>query len=115
LRSTVTDLVSFARACIDPPDGPVGEALQLARQPAYRSRFPSGSKGLGWMLRAHPQRPSPTTWHNGGTYGASSFLAVDPDLSRAVVALGNTGPGLLGSLDSPSWAVFDGAGTKVDE
>jgi len=107
LRSTANDLITFARACLDPPDGPLGEALRLARQPFWRGRLPSGNRGLGWMLRGHLQGSRATTWHNGGTYGASSFLAVDPSLSRAVVAGGNVGPGLVPPLDGPAWAVFD--------
>lgn len=114
LRSTVDDLITFARTCIDPPAGPVGEALQLARQTFHHSRVPSGSKGLGWMLRSldRQKRTTETTWHNGGTYGASSFLAVDAPRSLAVVSFGNVGPGLLASLDSPSWAVFDSLGAN---
>lgn len=115
IRSTVGDLITFARACFDPPDGPVGEALDLARRPFFRSRLPSGSRGLGWMLRSHQKRPTPTPWHNGGTFGATSFLAVDPALSRAVVAFGNTGPGIFTSLDSNGWALFDGLGGQEDE
>ena len=63
--------------------------------------------GLGWMLRSHPKRRGSTMWHNGGTYGASSFLAIDPGLSQAIVACGNAGPGLIPLLDPPAWAVFD--------
>ena len=53
------------------------------------------------------QRP---VWHNGGTYGGSSFLAVDPTRAIAAVTLGNTGPGLLGPLDGASWRLFDQLG-----
>ena len=114
LRSTVDDLTAFARACIDPPGGTVGEALQLANQPFHRTRTPAGNKGLGWMLRTRDRkkRTTETTWHNGGTYGAASFLAVDPPRSTAIVAFGNTGPGLFAPLDGPSWAVFDSLGPE---
>jgi CubicO group peptidase (beta-lactamase class C family) len=115
LRSTVTDLITFARACVHPPDGAVGEALNLARQPFHSSRWPTGNKGLGWMLRTHDRkkRTTETTWHNGGTYGSSSFLAVDAPRSLAIVAFGNTGPRLVAPLDGPSWAVFDRLGAKM--
>jgi CubicO group peptidase (beta-lactamase class C family) len=111
LRSTADDLITFARSCIDPPAEAVGDALRLASQTFHRSRLPSGNKGLGWMLRSHPKQASVATWHNGGTYGASSFLAVDAVLARAVVAFGNVGPGLIPPLDGPAWAVFDGLGS----
>jgi CubicO group peptidase (beta-lactamase class C family) len=109
LRSTVNDLVTFARGCLDPPDGTIVESLELARRPFYRSRRQIDDKGLGWMLRsrARHKRPTETIWHNGGTFGASSFLAIDVLKKRAVIALGNAGPRVIPPLDSPSWAVFD--------
>jgi CubicO group peptidase (beta-lactamase class C family) len=109
LRSTVGDLITFARACVDPPENTIGKALGIARRPAHRSRLPVTGMGLGWMLRLRDRamRPTETVWHNGGTYGSSSFLAVDPVMSRAVVAAGNAGPRLVPPLDRPSWAVFD--------
>ncbi|HUU62281.1 MAG TPA: serine hydrolase domain-containing protein [Acidimicrobiia bacterium] len=109
LRSTAADLLTFARACLDPPAGTLGEALNLARRPFHRKRLPVAAMGLGWMLR-HRDRHNcrtGTCWHNGGTYGGSSFLAVDVPRRRAVVALGNTGPRLVPPLDGPSWALFD--------
>ena len=111
LRSTVNDLTDFARSCIDPPDGAVGEALRVAGEIFHRSKVPSGNMGLGWMLRSRPGQSQATRWHNGGTFGSSSFLAVDPALGRAVVAFGNAGPGLLPPLDGPAWALFDSFGT----
>jgi hypothetical protein len=61
------------------------------------------------MLRTRDRRTRPTEicWHNGGTYGGSSFLAIDVPRRLAVVALGNSGPGLIPPLDGPSWALLD--------
>lgn len=112
LRSTLNDLMRLVRACLNPPDGPIGEALDLARRPFYQRRLPFGNKGLGWMLRSldRRRRRTETIWHDGGTFGASSFLAVDVPTARAVVAFGNAGPGIVPLLDGPAWAVFDGLG-----
>lgn len=109
LRSTAADLLGFAAACLDPPDGITGEALALARRPFHRGRLPFAAVGLGWMLRTRDRHRQPTEvcWHNGGTYGGSSFLAVDVPRRLAVVTLGNAGPGLLAPLDGPSWALLD--------
>ena len=109
LRSTAADLLAFAGACLDPPPGALGEALALARRPFHRGRLPFAAVGLGWMLRTRDRRRRPTEvcWHNGGTYGGSSFLAVDVPRRLAVVTLGNAGPGLLAPLDGPSWALLD--------
>lgn len=109
LRSTVDDLLTFAGACLDPPPGPPGEALALARRAHHQGRLPFAAHGLGWMLRTRDRgrRPVEICWHNGGTYGASSFLAVDLSRRRAVVALGNAGPRLVPPLDRPGWALLD--------
>jgi D-alanyl-D-alanine-carboxypeptidase/D-alanyl-D-alanine-endopeptidase len=106
LRSTATDLITFARACINPPDNTVGEALVLSRRKRHKGPFPGGAVGLGWMLMDKGGRH--TSWHNGGTYGSSSFLGIDPTRGVAVVALGNSGPRLIPPLDRPSWALLDG-------
>lgn len=110
LRSTAADLLTLARACLDPPAGPLGEALDLARRPFHRGRLPFAAVGLGWMLRTRDRRrrPTETCWHDGGTYGGSSFLAVDIRRRLAVLALGNAGPRLIPPLDAPAWALFDG-------
>lgn len=109
LRSTPADMLRFATATIDPPPGPLGEALTLAREVAWRGRVLQ--MGLGWMRRiGRPGVESETVWHNGGTYGGSSFLAVDPVKRTAMVAFGNTGPRLTTPLDAPSWKVLDGLG-----
>jgi CubicO group peptidase (beta-lactamase class C family) len=109
LRSTAADLVAFAAAQVSPPPGRLGEAMTLAMQPAWSGRI--ARAGLGWQIRiGRSGSASTTVWHNGGTYGGSSFLAVDPTRRLAVVALGNTGPGLLGPLDGASWRLFDRLG-----
>jgi CubicO group peptidase (beta-lactamase class C family) len=54
-----------------------------------------------------PPGAGPAVWHNGGTYGGSSFLAVDPAGRIAVAAFGNRGPRLTSPLDGASWRLFD--------
>jgi CubicO group peptidase (beta-lactamase class C family) len=107
LRSTAADMIAFAAACIDPPEDTLGEALHLARRRIRGGRF--RGLGLGWQLRQAPpgRPPDATVWHNGGTYGGASFLAVDPDHRIAVAAFGNRGPGLTSPLDRASWKLFD--------
>lgn len=109
IRSTITDMLRFARACIHPPPGLVGEALDLARRPAHTGRLGFGGMGLGWQLRVS-RTPGTTIWHNGGTYGGVSFIAIDPEKETALVAFGNAGPRFLSPLDGPSWKVFDQLG-----
>jgi len=110
LRSTMADMVTFARIVMKPPDSAAGAALALSRETFHDGRF--SAVGLGWMLRAldRTRRPVRIPWHNGGTYGGASFLAVDPARGVAVIALGNSGPGLTTPLDGPSWRVLDDLG-----
>lgn len=104
LRSTPSDLLCFAQAVLAQPTGPLGDAISLAVEPRRDGPGRDMRIGLGWMTRMTPT--GPVLWHNGGTYGASSFLAVDRSRSVAVIALGNVGPRLLPRLDGPSWAVL---------
>ena len=105
MRSTVIDLVSFVRSVIDPSSGRVGDALPLAVEPRRSGPAREMRIGLGWMTRTTDDVGA--VWHNGGTYGTSSFLAVDRERRVAVVALGNAGPRLVPRLDRPCWALLD--------
>ncbi|MBU1866769.1 MAG: hypothetical protein KKE89_10170 [Actinobacteria bacterium] len=51
---------------------------------------------------------SDVIWHNGGTYGAAGFLALDRERRMAVAAFGNRGPLLASPIDRVGWPVFDG-------
>jgi CubicO group peptidase (beta-lactamase class C family) len=105
LRSTISDMLVFARACIYPPEGTLGAAIRLSRAPVYEGRV--NSVGLGWQIRKRPGRPVDALWHNGGTFGGSAFLATHPTREIAVVSFGNVGPRLLSPLDGPSWKLYD--------
>ena len=105
VRSTMTDLVSFARSVMEPSSGRVGEALGLAMQARRDGPARDMRVGLGWMTRTTDG--SEVVWHNGGTYGTSSFLAVDRERRIAVIALTNAGPRLVPRLDGPCWALLD--------
>jgi len=85
LRSTCRDMLAFARASLAPPDGPLGRALGRAQ--VERLSIGGGqAMGLGWHVAADHQ----TRWHDGGTGGYYSWLAVVPGLKLGVVVLANT-------------------------
>jgi len=93
LRSTGRDLLRFAQANLEPPGGPLGRALEAARS----ERLPIGGGlaiGLGWHIAADHQ----TRWHDGGTGGYHSWLAVIPSLRLGVVVLANTASERIGQL-----------------
>lgn len=105
LRAPVSDLIRFVQFVHRPSDPHLGEAWDLAVAP--RRAAVSGHRiGLGWMIREGADGGR-VVWHNGGTYGTSTFLAVDAGRRVAVVLLGNAGPRLVPPLDAPGWALLD--------
>tara|TARA_R110002049_G_scaffold27321_2_gene94127 strand:+ start:243921 stop:245333 length:1413 start_codon:yes stop_codon:yes gene_type:complete len=83
IRSTMSDMLSFARAQIDPPDNTTGQAIQLAWQ-----KHVDGNPvmGLGW----HFSQDGLSHWHNGQTGGFHSMVIINRKLRIAVVLLTNT-------------------------
>jgi len=89
LRSTATDMLCFLRANLDPARTPLAAQLERAQQPrllvARRTQV-----GLGWLIAQPPGTAGPVLWHNGGTSGFRSFIAVARDAGTAVVVLSNS-------------------------
>ncbi len=86
-RSSARDMLKFARAAASPPPSAVGRALSLAVTPLRELAGPGDSVGLGWnVLDRHGHR---LLWHNGGTGGFTSMLAVERATGRGVIVLSN--------------------------
>lgn len=81
VRSTVQDMVKFARAQLQPPLSPLAAAI--ARTQARQD----DDMALGWMIRHSPDGERSVLWHNGATGGYASFIALNLDAQRAVVVL----------------------------
>jgi D-alanyl-D-alanine-carboxypeptidase/D-alanyl-D-alanine-endopeptidase len=94
LRSCVGDLLKFMQVNLATNSAAPGPALVLAQQ----SRFKSGTMemGLGWHIQGGRR-----LWHNGGTGGYASFLALDRTRGTGVVLLSNYGDAMArdASLD----------------
>ena len=94
LWSTVADLQRFLDAQLEPPDGTLREAIRLT----HRVRVPGRRMDvcLGWF-RLHA-RGEELWWHNGGTAGYRSFVAVrhQPACAVAVVSASNRSVDELG-------------------
>ncbi|PAY19630.1 hypothetical protein CKO51_10230 [Rhodopirellula sp. SM50] len=86
IRSTVTDMLRFAKSNLDPPDDDLGKALQLAWQQHRGGDAKDFAMGLGW----HIARDGSTRWHNGQTGGYHAMLFVSREVPAAVVLLTNT-------------------------
>ncbi|QEF98571.1 D-alanyl-D-alanine-carboxypeptidase/endopeptidase AmpH precursor [Stieleria maiorica] len=86
IRSTVTDMLRFAKANLDPPDNDLGKAIQLAWKQHRAGDAKDFAMGLGW----HLARDGSTRWHNGQTGGFHAMLFVNRQIPAAVVLLTNT-------------------------
>lgn len=84
LKSTMDDLLLFTKANMHPGTDKLGNALQLT----HRITFSGSIKlGLGWHIIVIDGVSY--YYHNGGTYGSSSFLAYNTDKNLAVIVLSN--------------------------
>jgi CubicO group peptidase (beta-lactamase class C family) len=89
LRSTAADMLRFLAANLDPARTPLASQLERAQQPRFQRRGGWGV-GLGWMIARSPREAGPVLWHNGGTSGFRSFVALVREANTAVVVLSNT-------------------------
>lgn len=84
LWSTVADLERFLAAQLAPPVGRLGDAVRLTQEVRVPGRRLDHC--LGW-LRLHG-RDGAAWFHNGGTAGYRSFVAVQEQPPSAVAVLG---------------------------
>ncbi|HZN39027.1 MAG TPA: serine hydrolase [Planctomycetota bacterium] len=87
IRSTVSDMLKFARAQLTRPEV-LGKAIELSQQKRH-----DGANGIHVALGWHIARDGETLWHNGQTGGYHAYLGVQPKRNRAVCILANTGRG----------------------
>ncbi len=86
IRSTASDMLSFAAANLSAES----DRLHAAMRAAHAPRVPMKDDqrvGLAWMV-ARPKART-ITWHWGGTGGFRSYLGLDLEGRRAVVILTN--------------------------
>lgn len=89
VRSSATDLLTYAEAVARPERAPaLADALRLVLTPQTPSDG-RGRGGLAWVLQPG-DGPVATAFHNGATFGSSSFVGVLPERDVAVVILTNT-------------------------
>ncbi|MFK7769855.1 MAG: serine hydrolase domain-containing protein [Mariniblastus sp.] len=108
IRSSIKDMLIFAKATLDPPDNEVGKAIELGWSTHREfNRFGKMEMGLGWMIN-----PSGTHWHNGGTGGSHSIMFVSRKSNRALVVFSNTGSFEVDRLGSEIMAMLAGKDVK---
>lgn len=86
IRSTSKDMLRFVEAQLNPPEGKLGEAIELAWRQHADAKGDAFAMGLGW----HIARDGSTRWHNGQTDGYHSMMFVNRDLRAGVVVLSNS-------------------------
>jgi CubicO group peptidase (beta-lactamase class C family) len=84
LRSTVNDLLLYTKANMTAGESKLSKAFELTHQITYNN---DAKVGLAWHL-INVDGIS-YYFHNGGTYGSSSFLAYNTQKNIAVIILSN--------------------------
>ena len=87
LKSTIPDILNYAKSHFKMPEKDLENALALTRQFTYFDP-PDTDIGLGWHMNVIGGEL--VYWHNGGTGGSRSYMAFSPDKRVAVVVLSNT-------------------------
>lgn len=100
LKSSLEDLLKFANAQFKMPQTPLENAMANTRLFTFFLP-PDTDLGLAWHMNLLDDLT--VYWHNGGTAGSSSYLALCPDKKSAVVILSNSAI----SVDDKGKAILD--------
>jgi CubicO group peptidase (beta-lactamase class C family) len=84
LHSSVNDLLTYAKANMNPSADALGKTFELTHQITFSK---DAKIGLAWHIILVDGIEY--YFHNGGTYGSSSFLAFNTQKNLAVVVLSN--------------------------
>jgi D-alanyl-D-alanine-carboxypeptidase/D-alanyl-D-alanine-endopeptidase len=84
IRSSLADMSILARALARRSDTPLKDDIALALQP-QRPAGPKNMTGYAWIT--YDRGNAPIHWHNGGTGGFMSMIAVNPATRTAAVVL----------------------------
>lgn len=87
LKSTVNNLLTYAKANMVPNDTKLSKAFQLTHKVTFTQK--DLKLGLAWHIIV--VNNVEYYFHNGGTYGCSTFLAYNAEKKLAVVVLSNCG------------------------
>jgi len=85
LKSTINDMLDFVEANLVEADTGLYAALRYARQPQRPIGDSGDFYGLGWGTDSLGH----AVGHSGGTFGYNSYIYIDSEKRRALVALAN--------------------------
>jgi len=86
IRSTIGDMVKYAKANLAPASSPLEQSIALSQQQLYFIQEHNMWIGMNWII----QPDKGLVWHNGETYGFNSILAISKNHNQAVVAMTDT-------------------------
>jgi CubicO group peptidase (beta-lactamase class C family) len=89
MRSTVNDMLRFARANLDPAGGRLQQVIRRTHESRAPTNRPELTVGLNWHIRRVADRD--IVWHNGGTGGYRTWFGFDKARRIAAVVLTNSG------------------------
>ncbi|WP_426452735.1 serine hydrolase domain-containing protein [Paenibacillus sp. S-38] len=103
VRSTITDMLNYLEAHLTPASSAADSAMLSSAVEESLSEhaaiMPGRGIGIGYAWMRYREKDGTVThWHNGGTYGSSSFIALNRAKGVGFVILSNNGPSLLGQL-----------------
>lgn len=105
VRATLPDMVRLIQAMLGQPANGLEAAIARSMEPIRKT--PDPAMGYGWLLlEQHGRR---IAWHNGGTGGFASMLAVDRDNGVGVVVLADAAMWAHGGLDDLALHLIDPA------
>jgi CubicO group peptidase (beta-lactamase class C family) len=88
LRSTMNDMLKFARANMNPANDRLGRAMRATHVSRLGAGAPGMTIGMNWIIRRVNDRD--VTWHNGGTGGYRTWLGFDSARKVGAIVLTNS-------------------------
>jgi D-alanyl-D-alanine-carboxypeptidase/D-alanyl-D-alanine-endopeptidase len=88
LRSSLADMEKLASALAGRRDTPLKDAIALALEPLRPAQGGGNFTGFGWVTTSRDGML--IHWHNGGTGGSRSVIAVNPRTKNSAIVLVNS-------------------------
>ncbi|PVH24302.1 serine hydrolase [Sphingobacterium corticibacter] len=88
IKSTINDMLRYAITQVAAPENAIQRAMAATKLFTFYIPEDNMDIGLGWHTNLLEDQN--LFWHNGGTAGSSSFMAIIPDERSAVVVLSNS-------------------------
>lgn len=88
IKSTLNDMLRYAITQLATPENAIQRAMAASKLFTFYIPEDNMDIGLGWHTDLVEDQN--LFWHNGGTAGSKSYMAIIPDESSAVIVLSNS-------------------------